>query len=71
MEIWQIILICILMLPAFHIINYRYVTGKAKSMKEREEKIENAVASSVARSFTSKGIERYESWTKYNHKRGR
>jgi hypothetical protein len=69
MEIWQIILICILMLPAFYLINYRYVTRKVKSIKEREERIENEIAASVAKSFTSKGVKRYESWARYKYKK--
>ncbi|MCJ7445425.1 MAG: hypothetical protein MUO26_13025 [Methanotrichaceae archaeon] len=64
-------MICILMLPAFYIINYRYVTRRAKSIKEREEKIEHAVAASVARSFAAKGIKRYDSWPQYSQKRRR
>ncbi|MFB3765621.1 MAG: hypothetical protein ACE14P_10310 [Methanotrichaceae archaeon] len=43
----------------------------AAERKLRDERIERAVAESVARSFTQKGPERFGSWPKYNAKRKR
>jgi len=70
MEIWQILLICLLMFPAFFLANYLVVTRMARNKREREERIERAVADSVARSFADKG-RRYESWPKYKNPRKR
>ncbi len=71
MEIWQIVLICILLIPIFFIANYIIVRKMAAERKLRDERIERAVAESVARSFTQKGPERFGSWPKYNAKRKR
>lgn len=65
MEIWHIILICILLVPAFFMTNYFVVKKMVASKKEREERIERAVAQSVADSFSKNGAGRYESWPKY------
>ncbi len=65
MEIWQIVLICILLLPAFYVANYYVVRKMVKSRKEREDRMERAVAQSVADSFSKKGMGRYESWPNY------
>ncbi len=65
MEIWHIVLICILLLPVFYIANYFVVRKMVASRKEREERIERAVAQSVADSFSKTGMGRYESWPKY------
>ncbi len=71
MQIWQIILICILLLPIFFLANYLIVRKAAADRRSRDERIERAVADSVARSFAQKGSGRYESWPKYNAKRRR
>ena len=65
MEIWHIVLICILLVPAFYMANYFVVKKMVASKKEREERIERAVAQSVADSFSKSGAGRYESWPKY------
>jgi hypothetical protein len=45
--------------------NYFVVKKMVASKKEREERIERAVAQSVADSFSKSGAGRYESWPKY------
>lgn len=54
MEIWQILIICLLMLPAFYVANYYIVMRKVKQRKESEEMMERAVAISVAKRMRSK-----------------
>ena len=71
MEIWQIVLICILLLPTFLIANYIIVRKAAAERKSRDARIERAVAESVARSFAQKGPGKFNSWPKYNAKRRR
>jgi len=68
MEIWQIVVICILMIPAFLAANYFIVKKMAADRRSRDERIERAVAESVAASFANKGS-RYQSWPKYRAKR--
>jgi hypothetical protein len=65
MEIWQIILICIMLLPVFFVANYIIVKKMAADRRSRDERIERAVAKSVADSFSKNGMARYESWPKY------
>jgi F0F1-type ATP synthase membrane subunit b/b' len=71
MEIWQIFLICILLLPTFYLANYLVVKRMAKNWREREDRIERAVAASVAKSFASNGPGKYKSWPKYKIQRKR
>jgi hypothetical protein len=54
MEIWQILIICLLMLPAFYAANYFVVKRMVKQRRQREELMERAVAISVARRMRSK-----------------
>jgi hypothetical protein len=54
MEIWQIIIICLLMLPAFYVANYFIVKRMVRQKRQREEMMERAVAISVARRMRSK-----------------
>jgi hypothetical protein len=65
MEIWHIVLICILLVPVFFMTNYFVVRRMVAARKEREDRIERAVAQSVADSFSRNGMGRYESWPKY------
>jgi phosphotransferase system glucose/maltose/N-acetylglucosamine-specific IIC component len=65
MEIWHIVLICILLVPIFFMANYFVVRKMVAARKEREDRIERAVAKSVADSFSKNGMGRYESWPKY------
>jgi hypothetical protein len=64
MEIWQIVVICILMFPLFLIANYVIVKKAAQERRSRDEGIERAVAASVAASYADKN-KRFESWPKY------
>jgi len=70
MEIWQIVVICILMIPAFLAANYFIVKKMAADRRLRDERIERAVAESVAASFANKDS-RYQSWPKFRAKRKR
>ena len=70
MEIWQIVLICVLMIPVFMAANYFIVRKMAAERRSRDERIEQAVSDSVARSFADKGY-RYQSWPKYRAGRKR
>lgn len=47
MEIWQISLICILLLPAFFALNYIIVKIAVRKRKERELRMEMAIAAST------------------------
>ena len=49
LEIWQIVAICLLMLPLFFIANYVIVKRMVQERKIREERVERFVAASVAR----------------------
>ncbi|MHC1594974.1 MAG: hypothetical protein ACXQT2_06670 [Methanotrichaceae archaeon] len=49
MEVWHVLVICILMVPFFLIANYVVVKLAVKSRKERDDRIERVVAMSVAR----------------------
>jgi hypothetical protein len=70
MEIWQIVVICILMLPLFFIANYVVVKKAAAERRSRDERIERAVSDSVAASYADKGMAR-QSWPKYRAARKR
>lgn len=71
MQIWQIVLICILLVPIFFLANYLIVRKMAAERRSRDDRIERAVADSVARSFAQKGSGRFSSWPKYNARRRR
>ena len=64
MEIWQIVVICVLMLPLFLIANYVVVKKAAAERRSRDDRIERAVSDSVAASYIDKGMAR-QSWPKY------
>jgi hypothetical protein len=64
MEIWQIVVICILMLPLFFIANYVVVKKAASERRSRDDRIERAVSDSVAASYADKGLAR-QSWPRY------
>ena len=70
MEIWQIVVICILMFPLFLIANYVVVKKAASERRSRDERIERAVSDSVAASYADKS-KRFESWPKYKAARKR
>ncbi len=70
MEIWHIVVICILMFPLFLIANYIIVKKAASERRLRDERIERAAAQSVAESYAKKGLAK-ESWPKYRPARKR
>jgi hypothetical protein len=70
MEIWQIVVICILMLPLFLIANYIIVKKAAAERRSRDDRIERAVSDSVAASYADRGLAR-QSWPKYRAARKR
>jgi hypothetical protein len=70
MEIWQIVVICILMLPIFLIANYVVVKKAAAERRSRDDRIERAVSDSVAASYADRGLAR-QSWPKYRAARKR
>jgi hypothetical protein len=70
MEIWHIVVICILMFPLFLIANYIIVKKAASERRMRDERIERAVGQSVAETYARKGLAR-GSWPKYRAARKR
>lgn len=70
MEVWHIIVICILMVPIFLIANYIIVKKAASERRMRDDKLERAVAASVAETYSKKRLAR-ESWPKYKAARKR
>ena len=70
MEIWQIVVICILMFPLFLIANYVVVKKAASERRNRDERVERAVAASVAASYADKGLAR-QNWHQYRAARKR
>jgi hypothetical protein len=70
MEIWQIVVICVLMVPVFLAANYFIVRKMAMERRSRNERIERAVSDSVAASFAEQRA-RYQSWPKYRAGRKR
>jgi hypothetical protein len=49
LEIWQIVVICFLMLPLFFIANYIIVKRVVLERKIREDRVERFIAAGVAR----------------------
>jgi len=64
MEIWHIVVICILMFPLFLLANYIVVKKAATEQRAREERVDRAVAASVAESYADRSM-RFQSWPKY------
>jgi hypothetical protein len=54
MEIWQILIICLLLLPAFYLANYILVKKMVGQKRQREDLMERAVSISVARRMASR-----------------
>jgi hypothetical protein len=54
MEIWQILIICLLLLPAFYLANYILVKKLVGQKKQQEDLMERAVAISVARRMAAR-----------------
>jgi hypothetical protein len=53
LEIWQIVAICLLMLPAFFVSNYFVVKKMVRERTAREERIDRFVAAAVGRDMNS------------------
>lgn len=70
MEVWQIIGICILMIPLFLAANYFIVKKMAAERRSREDRIDRAVSDSVAASYADRDA-RYQTWPKYKAARKR
>lgn len=70
MEIWLILLICLLMLPAFYLANYFIVKRMVRQRKRQEELMERAVSLSVARRARSRG-EKYSPKPKFGSRKRR
>jgi len=68
MEVWQIVVICILMIPLFLAANYFIVKKMAAERRSRDDRIDRAVSESVAASYADK-IARYQTWPKYKASR--
>jgi len=68
MEIWQIVVICILLIPLFLAANYFIVKKMAADRRSRDDRIDRAVSDSVAASYAEKGLPR-QSWPKYKAER--
>lgn len=49
LEVWQIVAICLLMLPVFFAANYVIVKRMVQERKAREDRVERFIAASVAR----------------------
>jgi hypothetical protein len=64
MEVWQIVVICILMVPLFLAANYVIVKKMAANRRMQDDRIERAVSDSVAASYADRSA-KYESWPKY------
>ncbi len=64
MQVWQIVVICILMIPLFLAANYFIIKKMAADRRSRDDRIERAVSDSVAASYADKGLHR-QSWPKY------
>ena len=50
MEVWHIVVICILMVPLFLAANYVIVKKMAANKRKEDDRIERAVSDSVAAS---------------------
>ncbi len=70
MEVWQIIGICILMIPLFLAANYFIVKKMAAERRSRDDRIDRAVSDSVAASYADRDA-RYQTWPKYKAARKR
>lgn len=70
MQVWQIIVICILMIPLFLAANYFIVKKMAAEKKLRDDRLDRAASDSVAASYADKDA-RYQTWPKYKAARKR
>jgi len=51
MEIWQILVICIILIPVFFGVNYMVVVKASRERRDRDERIERNIAGSIGRDY--------------------
>ncbi|HOT06465.1 MAG: hypothetical protein A4E45_01256 [Methanosaeta sp. PtaB.Bin039] len=51
MEIWQVVVVCIMALPVFYALNYLVVVRAARDRRSRDLRIEKTVAARVSRDY--------------------
>ena len=51
MELWHVLVICILMVPAFLVTNYIVVKRMVRERKRMEDRMERAISANVARNM--------------------
>jgi len=66
MEVWQIVLICALLIPAFLLANYVIVTRMVGNQRRKDDQIDRAVAAMAGR---SKGADKYKPRPRYGSRR--
>ena len=64
MELWHIVVFCLLLFPLFLAANYLLVKKMAAERRLRDDRLERAVSDSVKESYSGKGLPR-QSWPKY------
>jgi len=69
MELWQIIVICLMMFPAFLLVNYLMVKKAVAEKKRREDVMERVIASSVNRKMSAVGQNRFRPKPRYGLKK--
>jgi len=70
MEVWQIVVICILLFPLFLAANYILVKKMAAERRSHDDRLERAVSDSVKESYSGGGLPR-QSWPKYKARKKR
>ncbi|NYT02884.1 MAG: hypothetical protein GKC10_09050 [Methanosarcinales archaeon] len=51
MELWQILVICVILIPFFFAVNYMVVMKAARERRDRDERIERSIAGSIGRDY--------------------
>jgi hypothetical protein len=69
MELWQIVVICLAMFPAFFVANYVMVKKAVEEKKRRDNIMEKVIASSVNRKMSSSGQNRFRPKPRYGVKK--
>ncbi len=61
MELWHILVICLMLLPIFFIANYIIVKRMVRERRKMDDRLERAISSRVARSMGAvKGSDKYK-----------
>ncbi len=72
MELWHILVICILMVPAFLVANYIIVKRIVRERKRMEDRMERAISANVARNMgVLKSSNKYRSKPRFGSKQRR